>query len=112
MQDALYNATGRLRDNLFASMQNSAGTRSVTSVLADTSPYSGMRDPVPVGRQSTIDVSHNLGRHNLAQNMDHIGLCRNLDRPTSPGLWAPKVYLFLLLNALPLHVFLYLRKLI
>ncbi|CAK8530346.1 unnamed protein product [Lathyrus sativus] len=53
VQDALYNATGRLRDNLFGDTQNSAGTRSLSSVQADTSPYGRLRD-IPLGGQSSL----------------------------------------------------------
>ncbi|WJX22081.1 hypothetical protein P8452_11423 [Trifolium repens] len=53
VQDALYNATGRLRDNLFGGTQNSAGTSSLSSVRADTSPYGRLRD-VPLGGQSSL----------------------------------------------------------
>jgi poly(rC)-binding protein 2/3/4 len=53
VQDALYNATGRLRGNLFGSTQNSVGTSSLSSVRADTSPYGRLRD-VPLGGQSSL----------------------------------------------------------
>lgn len=49
VQDALYSATSRLRDHHFASTQNSVGTRSLSSGLADTGPPGRLRDPVPVG---------------------------------------------------------------
>ncbi|XP_027345653.1 KH domain-containing protein HEN4-like isoform X2 [Abrus precatorius] len=65
VQDALYNATGRLRDNLFVSTQNSGGTRSLSSVLADIGPYRRLRDPIPVGDQPNVAVSHSLSRHPL-----------------------------------------------
>ncbi|KAJ7946791.1 KH domain-containing protein family [Quillaja saponaria] len=88
VQDALYHATGRLRDNLFSSMQNSAGARSVSSVLTDTSPCGSLRDPAPPGKEQTVGVSHSLSRHILTQSMDHLGLSRNLDHPPSPRLWS------------------------
>ncbi|KAI4299170.1 hypothetical protein L6164_032654 [Bauhinia variegata] len=90
VQDALYNATGRVRDNLFASTQNSTGTRSISSVLADTSPYGRLRDPVPTGSQPVVGSSHSLSRHTLTHGMDHLGLSQNLDHPPSPGLWTSK----------------------
>ena len=95
VQDALYNATGRLRDHLFVSTQNSAGTRNLSSVPADTSPYGRLRDPVPLGGSPIAGVSHSLGKHSLSQNLDHLAIPPNLDHPSSPGLWAPQVYCFL-----------------
>ncbi|KAK7363066.1 hypothetical protein VNO77_05195 [Canavalia gladiata] len=65
VQEALYNATSRLRDYLFVSIQKSGGTRSLSSVLADTSPHGRSRDSVPVGDQPIIDASHTLSRHSL-----------------------------------------------
>ncbi|XP_061370842.1 KH domain-containing protein HEN4 [Gastrolobium bilobum] len=92
VQDALYNATGRLRHHLFVSTQNSAGTRSLSSVLADTSPYGRLRDAVSLGAQQAVGVSHSLSRHSFAQSIEHRALSRNLDLPSSPGLWtSPKV---------------------
>ncbi|KAL5787831.1 hypothetical protein ACOSP7_004780 [Xanthoceras sorbifolium] len=85
VKDAVYNVTGRLRDNLFPSTQSSAGTRSSSSVLTETSPYGRLRDPVPVGMHSSVGISHSLGQHTP---MDHLGLSHNLDRPLSPKLWA------------------------
>lgn len=87
VQDALYNATGRLRDNLFVSTQNSAGTRSLSSLRVDTSPYGIQQDFVPHGSQLPATTSHCLSRHTFAQGIDHLGLSRNLDHPSSPGLW-------------------------
>ncbi|CAK8530345.1 unnamed protein product [Lathyrus sativus] len=88
VQDALYNATGRLRDNLFGDTQNSAGTRSLSSVQADTSPYGRLRD-IPLGGQSAAGISHSRTRHTFSQGIDHFALSRTYDRPSSPGLWAP-----------------------
>ncbi|TKY59448.1 KH domain-containing protein [Spatholobus suberectus] len=65
VQGALYNATSRLRDHLFVSTQNSGGTRSLSSVLADTSPPGRLRDPDSVGGQPIGVVSHSLNRHSL-----------------------------------------------
>ncbi|KAJ7968311.1 KH domain-containing protein family [Quillaja saponaria] len=87
VQDALYHATGRLRDNIFASMQNTAGTRS-SSVLTDTSSYGRLRDPAPLGKEQAVGVSHGLSRHTPTQSMDHLGIYRNLDHPPSPRLWS------------------------
>ncbi|KAK7302582.1 hypothetical protein RJT34_13474 [Clitoria ternatea] len=120
VQDALYNATGRLRDNLFVSTQNgagirglssievdtspygrlrdvvpvvstqnSAGTRGLSSIELDTSPFGRLRDVVPLGIQPATASSHSLSRHTFAQGIDHLPLSRNLDHPSSPGLWTP-----------------------
>lgn len=53
VQHALYNATSRLRDHLFANTQNSGGTRSLSSVLADTGPPGRLRDPITGGPYSS-----------------------------------------------------------
>ncbi|KAK9988942.1 hypothetical protein SO802_029181 [Lithocarpus litseifolius] len=108
VQDALYNVTGRLRDNLFSSTQNNVGARGSSSILTDTSPYGRIRDPVSLGNHPSVGVSHGLSRHTitqstdplvgvshglsrhtpLTQSMDHLGISHGLDRPPSPRLWA------------------------
>lgn len=108
VQDALYNVTGRLRDNLFSSTQNNVGARGSSSILTDTSPYGRIRDPVSLGNHPSVGVSHSLSRHTitqstdplvgvshglgrhtpLSQSMDHLGISHGLDRPPSPRLWA------------------------
>lgn len=98
MQDALYNATGRLRDNFFVGTHNSVGTRSLSSVRPDTSPYGRPRDVVPLGSQPALGISHSLSRHTFSQGVDHLAFSRNLDRPSSPGLWTPPVYPSLLVG--------------
>uniref|UniRef100_A0A5B7BJP2 K Homology domain-containing protein n=1 Tax=Davidia involucrata TaxID=16924 RepID=A0A5B7BJP2_DAVIN len=90
VQDALYNVTGRLRDNLFPSkMLNGTGTRSSSSVITEISPYASVREPPSLGLHSSVGVSHGLDRHiTLTQSMDHLGLSHNYDHPPSPRLWA------------------------
>ncbi|KOM53938.1 hypothetical protein LR48_Vigan09g259700 [Vigna angularis] len=88
VQDALYNATGRLRDNLFASTQNSAGTRTLSSLRVDNSPYGRLQDVVPLGSQLPAAPSHSLSRHTFSHGIDHLALSRSLDRPSSPGFWS------------------------
>lgn len=107
VQDALYNVTGRLRDNLFSSTQNNLGTRSSSSVFTDTSPYGRLRDPPPLGSHPSVGVSHSLGRHTtltqstdpsvavshslsrhtINQSLDNLGISHGFDRPPSPRLW-------------------------
>ncbi|XP_028772088.1 KH domain-containing protein HEN4 [Neltuma alba] len=84
VQDALYNATGRLRDNLFASTQNVAGTRSISAV-SHTSPYVRLGDSAPLGGQPGSGISHNQTRHTFSQSIDHPGLPRNSDCPPRQG---------------------------
>ncbi|KAL6269828.1 hypothetical protein ACE6H2_026739 [Prunus campanulata] len=102
VQDALYNITGRLRDNLFSSTVNNSGRRSSSSMLTDTSPYGRLRDPTPIGFQpsSSVGVNHGLSRHTtLTQSMDHLGLSHGLDHPSSsPRPWASQVSLSLSLS--------------
>ncbi|XP_024165108.1 KH domain-containing protein HEN4 isoform X2 [Rosa chinensis] len=94
VQDALYNITGRLRDNLFSNTVNNSGRRNSSAVLTDTSPYGRLRDPAPTGFQpsSSVGVTYGLGRHTtLTQSMDHLGLSHNLDHPSSPRPWATQM---------------------
>ncbi|KAJ6917301.1 hypothetical protein NC652_019614 [Populus alba x Populus x berolinensis] len=46
VKDSIYHITGRLRDNLFSSILGTPGARSSSSVLAETSPYVRLMDPV------------------------------------------------------------------
>lgn len=92
VKDAVYNVTSRLRDNLFSSSLQNAGTRSTSSVLADTSPYGRLRDSASVGLPSSVGVSHTVSGHpTITQSIDHTGLSRSLDRPPSPRLWTSQV---------------------
>lgn len=91
VKDAVYNVTGRLRDNLFSSTLNTAGTRSSSSVLTETSPYGKLRDPAPLGVHSSVAVSHGFSRPTLTQGMDLLGLSHSLDRPPSPRSWSAQV---------------------
>lgn len=105
VQDALYNATSRLRDNLFASTQNSAGIRNI-SVSCDTSPYGRLGDSVSLGGQPTIGISHTMNKHISSQSIDYLGHSRSLDSPL-PGLWTPPVNFFSVLAGLALQFFPY-----
>ncbi|CAI8591363.1 unnamed protein product [Vicia faba] len=80
VQDALFNATGRLRDNLFGGTQNSAGTRSLSSVEADTSPYGRLRD-IPFGGQSSLRAD--TGPYVRPKNVPFVGQS-SLQADTSP----------------------------
>ncbi|XP_054777693.1 LOW QUALITY PROTEIN: KH domain-containing protein HEN4-like [Prosopis cineraria] len=91
VQDALYNATGRLRDNLFASTQNVASTRSTSSVFHDTGPYGRPVDCAPLGAQPGAGISHNQSKQTFSSSIDHPGVTRNLDCSPSPGLWTSQM---------------------
>lgn len=94
VQDALYNATGRLRDHFLSSTISSAGTRSVSSLLTGTSPYERMRDPAPLGINVSppIGVNNSISRHTtLNQSLDHLGLSHTLERPPSPRPWTSQM---------------------
>ncbi|XP_009368307.2 KH domain-containing protein HEN4 isoform X1 [Pyrus x bretschneideri] len=96
VQDALYNITGRLRDNLFSSTVSNSGRRSSSSMLTDISPYGRPRDLNPIGYQpsSSVGVTRDLSRHStLIQNMDHLGLSHSLD-PSPPRPWASQMSSF------------------
>ncbi|KDO53984.1 hypothetical protein CISIN_1g009173mg [Citrus sinensis] len=87
VKDAVYNVTGRLRDNHFSGTLNTARTRSTSSVLTETSPYSRLKDPASFGVHSSVAVSHDFSQPPLTQGMDHLGLSHSLDCPSSPKLW-------------------------
>lgn len=91
MKDAVYNVTGRLRDNHFSGTLNTARTRSTSSVLTETSPYSRLMDPASYGVHSSVAVSHDFSQPPLTQGMDHLGLSHSLDCPSSPKLWTAQV---------------------
>lgn len=82
VQDALYNVTSRLRDNLFSSrIPNGAGPRNSSSVIIESSPYGRARDP------SSLGAPHNPNTHAITYSMDHLHLSHPNDGPPSPRLW-------------------------
>ncbi|XP_050365807.1 KH domain-containing protein HEN4 isoform X2 [Argentina anserina] len=94
VQDALYNITGRLRDNLFSSTVNNSGRRKSSTVVSDSGPYGRLSNPAPIGFQlsSSVGVTHSFSRHiTLSQSMDHLELSHNLDHPSSPRPWASQM---------------------
>ena len=97
VQDALYNVTGRLRDNLFPSrMSNGAGTRGNSSLIPETMPYERAIAPSSLGWHSSVGVPHNFNRHTtLTQSIDHHGLPYGYDCPPSPRLWASQVTVYI-----------------
>ncbi|KAL7615584.1 hypothetical protein Lser_V15G00389 [Lactuca serriola] len=79
VRDALYNVTGRLRNNLFSNrMSNSHGTGTGTTKGTYTH------------HQSSVAMSHYPNQHNtnLTQAMDNLKLSSSsIDRPLTPGKW-------------------------
>lgn len=73
-----------------------AGAKSSSSVLTETSPYERFLDNSPLDLQASSGVSHSRGWHtSLAMhNTDSFGHSYSLDRPRSPGLWTSEVVFF------------------
>ncbi|XP_022726785.1 KH domain-containing protein HEN4-like isoform X6 [Durio zibethinus] len=93
VKDAIYHVTGRLRDNLFSTTLKSAGAKSSSSVLTETSPYGRLLDTAPRGLQASSGFSHSLSCHTTLamNNTDPLGLSHSLDCPRSPGLWTSEM---------------------
>ncbi|OWM87723.1 KH domain-containing protein HEN4-like isoform X2 [Punica granatum] len=89
VQDALYNVTGRLRDNMLPSSPLSATvSRSSSSLLAETSPYGRIKDPASMGLDS-LGLSPSYSRQSVAtqSSTDHLGVMHNIHNSASPRLW-------------------------
>ncbi|XVE66618.1 hypothetical protein DITRI_Ditri08aG0092800 [Diplodiscus trichospermus] len=93
VKDAIYHVTGRLRDNLFSSTLKSAGAKSSSSILTETSPYERLLDTAPLGLQASSGVSYSLSRHTTLplNSKDPLGISYSLDRCRSPGLWTSEM---------------------
>ncbi|XWS54580.1 hypothetical protein CRYUN_Cryun10bG0101200 [Craigia yunnanensis] len=93
VKDAIYHVTGRLRDNLFSTTLKSAGAKSSSSFLTETSPYERLLDTAPLGLQASSGVSHSLSRHSTLplNSTDPLRLSHSLDCPRSPGLWTSEM---------------------
>lgn len=81
VQDALYNVTSRLRDNLFpVRIANGAGIRSSSAMATEMSHYGIARDPSSIGSYKSIGVSNNLNRHSsVTPSTDHFGFYHNYE---------------------------------
>lgn len=93
VQDALYNVTGRLRDNILpSSILSATVSRSSSSLLAETSPFGRIKDPAPLGLDS-LGLSTSYSRHPIASQSttDHVGTIHGLDNSLSPSLWESPV---------------------
>ncbi|XP_023531829.1 KH domain-containing protein HEN4-like [Cucurbita pepo subsp. pepo] len=90
VQDALYNVTGRLRDNLFSNVLSNSGARNGAGsyIYPETSPYGRLRDPAPLARTTPVGASHSSFIQHTTQSTDDLGLSHSLDSSSSPGLWA------------------------
>ncbi|KAK3420192.1 hypothetical protein EUGRSUZ_G00993 [Eucalyptus grandis] len=88
VQNALYNITGRLRDNIISSSSNNLGSRTASSVLAESSPYGRQKDPVALGLDTSSGDSPGLSRYmTLTASTDQLELRHHLDHPSAPRLW-------------------------
>lgn len=86
VRDALYNITGRLRNNLFSIRMLNAPGRGSSSKI-DINPYGRGLGPPSLGHSSGA-ASHNANQHTtLTQSMDNLRLSHGKDRPSSPSLW-------------------------
>lgn len=85
VQDALYNVTSRLRDNLFPGrVSNGAGTRSSSAMIPEMSPYGIARDPSSIGSYTSMGISNNLNRHSaVTSSTDHFTHYHNYDHSLS-----------------------------
>ncbi|KAK4804257.1 hypothetical protein SAY86_004074 [Trapa natans] len=89
VQDALYNVTGRLRDNILpSSILNATVSRKSSSLLSETSPYGRVKDPTPPGLDS-LDLSTSYSQHQIVNKStaDHLGTIHHLENSLSPNLW-------------------------
>lgn len=93
VQDALFQATSRLRDNILPSKAiNGTGAGIYSSTIPESASYGRVREPTSPGPYSSFGLSHNVDRPiSLAHSMDHLGLSHNIDRPPSPRSWASQV---------------------
>ncbi|KAF8032066.1 hypothetical protein BT93_D1086 [Corymbia citriodora subsp. variegata] len=88
VQNALYNITGRLRDNIFSSSSNNLGGRMASSVLAESSPYGRLKDPVAPALDTSPGIAPGLSRYtSLTPSTDQLGLRHHLDHSSPPRLW-------------------------
>lgn len=88
VQNALYKITGRLRDNILPSSLNNLGSRMASSVLAETSPYGRLKDPVARGLDTSPGISPGVSRYaTLTPSKDQPGLRNHLDHPSPPRSW-------------------------
>lgn len=93
VEDAVYNVTVRLRDNIFPNKTlNGPGPGSYSfSTAPDVDPYARLREPISPVQYPSFGLPRNTDRQNTyTQGMDHLGFSHSLDRPRSPPLWPPQ----------------------
>ncbi|KAL0384399.1 UNVERIFIED_CONTAM: KH domain-containing protein HEN4 [Sesamum radiatum] len=89
VQDALYKVTDRLRSNMF-SIRMSTGSGNRNFSRTENIAFGRVRDPPPFGSQFSVGGSDNLSDlKSLRQSMDHLGISKNIDRPSSPSSLTP-----------------------
>lgn len=63
-----------------------------SSVLAETSPYGRLKDPVALGLDTSPGISPGLSRYTtLTPSTDQLGLRHHLDHPSPPRIWTSQV---------------------
>ncbi|KAK9044192.1 hypothetical protein V6N11_072508 [Hibiscus sabdariffa] len=93
VKDALYHVTGKLRDNLFSTSLKTAGAKSSSSVLIESSPYERLLDNSPLELQASSGFSHSLNRNTslVMDSTNPFGHSYSSDRPRSAGLWTSEM---------------------
>ncbi|KAK8568296.1 hypothetical protein V6N12_006850 [Hibiscus sabdariffa] len=93
VKDAMYHVTGKLRDYLFSTSLKTAGAKSSSSVLIETSPYERLLDNSPLELQASSGFSHSLNRNTslVMDSTNPFGYSYSSDRPRSAGLWTSEM---------------------
>ncbi|KAL4303847.1 hypothetical protein GQ457_10G019830 [Hibiscus cannabinus] len=93
VKDALYHVTGKLRDNLFSTSLKTAGAKSSSSVLIESSPYERLLDNSPLELQASSGFSHSLNRNTslVMDSTNPFGHSYSSDRPRFAGLWTSEM---------------------
>ncbi|GMI88333.1 HUA ENHANCER 4 [Hibiscus trionum] len=93
VKDAMYHVTGKLRDNLFSTSLKTAGAKSSSSVLIETSHYERLMDNSPLELQASGNFSHSLCRNTslVMDSTNPFGHSYSSDCPRSAGLWTSEM---------------------
>lgn len=93
VQDAVHHVTSRLRDNMFHRKQLShAGTRSMLSMVPETTLYDRARNSAPIRQLPSDAASPNLSKHsNQLHITDYHQYSPELNRYVSSGGWTSEV---------------------
>ncbi|KAK4795383.1 hypothetical protein SAY86_013377 [Trapa natans] len=89
VQDALYNVTGRLRDNILPSgILSATVSRNNSSLLPEMSPYGRVKDHAPLGLDSLgLSTSYRQLQIVNQSTANHLGSIHRPDNSLSPNLW-------------------------